>query len=512
MEVIEIRKKIVMYVLLMLIFFYPQTAKAGEFDNAYTFYQKHGSEMSFLPGSNNQGEIYYATKAKKNDNTSIKYTTIGWKIRVLNSDGGLVQTLYCKLGGKYMTSIDVRVINGYEYCLYKVTLKDIKGRLSSAGLRALENPNSNIIFDACTTTKIKGVVQGGMTDTGPSWGKVYTTYNGIVNAQNWSSATKETLKSYYNKKVVGLYYNVSLNKGVGIASVSGEGRYCFGTTVTVKAQAADGYHFLNWTGSNTSTNEAFSFVLYGKDVKLNANAAENSYNIVFDSAGGTGSIPKQQLKYSQKLVLPSQGISNDGASLSGWKTSKDENALCFLKGQSFFLKELVNYLNLQRKNGATIVLYASWDKGPMIIADDVYVSLQDVMNGKLTENFFSKRAFAIDTEDGIIPYGINKNTAFLIENYDVNEFKKFRDGTAVTKTFLALDSAGNITRKNFNIYIVETQIYPSSMFTGKVRFISKKYYKDEKGNFISEAMGGLQEKSIWRLECDYQEILDRLFL
>ena len=259
--------------------FQPEYKKMAVYDSADAFYQAYANEMKFLPGTNNQGEIYYATKAKKDVNTGIKYTTLGWKIRIFNKEGALVDTLYYKLGGTNMKTVDVCTIDGYEYCLYRVTLTNMRERMSYAGLQALNHPDCCIVFDACTTTKLNGVLQGGMTDEGPSWGSVYTTYNGIVNAQKWTEETKETLKSYYNKTVAGLFCDVVLERGDGIRQVTGAGKYCFGTTVTVSAEAEEGYHFKNWTGSYTSADNRFYFVIYASDVHLTANAEENPYHM-----------------------------------------------------------------------------------------------------------------------------------------------------------------------------------------------------------------------------------------
>lgn len=502
---------VVLCVLSMFAVFTPETVKAGVYDNAYTFYQTYGSEMSFQAGANNQGEIYYATKAKKDVYTGIQYTTIGWKVRIFNSADALVETIYYKLGGSNMSSVNVCTVNGYEYCLYRVTLANMKSRMSQAGLNALNNPNCNIIFDACTTTKINGQLQGGMTDSGPSWGSVYTTYNGIVNAQDWSATTKETLKTYYNKAVDGLFYNVTLYKGAGISQVLGAGKYCFGTKVTISAKAEEGYHFTSWTGSGSSTQESYSFVLYGNNVSFTANAGENSYKIVFDGNGGEGGVAPQTIDYTGSLTMPREGFLLEGSTLAGWTTTHEVSTVQFSKGQTVSIKTLANEMKVQNTDGATITLYATWDYGPMIKTKEIYVSLQDAKQGKITEEWLAKRAEAIDQEDGEIPYGQNPTTSFLMEDYQVNDFTEFTDSGIVTETFLAVDSAGNATKKRIMVHIVDTQIYPANKIMGKVRFISSKYFKDTKGDLISEENGGLEDNSIWRLDEEFRGLLEKLF-
>ena len=502
---------IILCVLSLLKLCEPEVVKAGVYDNAYTYYQHYGKEMIFLPGADNQGEIYYATKAKKNPHATTRYMTLGWKLRLFNSDGALVETLYYKLDGKYMTSVDIRQINGYAYCLYRVSLSNIKNRLSQAGLKALENPNCSIVFDACTTTKLNGVVQGGMTDEGPSWGTVYTTYNGIVNAQNWTSDTRESLKSYYNKNVEGLFYEVLLEEDAGIRQVYGEGKYCFGTLVTVSAETEDGYHFLNWTGNHGSPREAFSFEIRGSDVTLTAHAKENDYSIQYEGNGGVGNIAPQKAQYTQSMVLPTGGFSLSGASLCGWSLLTEDGEQYFSIGQTVFVKELVDRLNLQRKNEAVVTLKAVWDQGPLIITEHIYVPRKAALEGRVTEEWLSQRVQAIDREDGEIPYGRREGASFFIEDYQAVRYTEIESEGIVKENFIAEDTAGNSTNKCIDIHVVDTSMHQADKFTGRVRFINKKYFKDEKGNLLSEIMGGLAEDSIWRWDESYRQLLEELF-
>ena len=489
----------------------PETMYAGVYDNAYAFYQSYGSEMSFLPGANNEGEIYYATKGKKNSGSGIRYTTIGWKIRIFQETGACVETIYYQLNGKHMTSIDVQTRDGYEYSLYRVTLDNLKSRLSAAGLEALKKPGSNIVFDACISIRRNGKLEGGMTDEGPSWGNVYTTYNGIAYAQSWSKETRESLKSYYNKIVEDLFYTVKLQKLQGIQTVSGAGRYCFGTRVTIQAECADGYHFSEWIGNFTSDANEYSFMLYAKDVELTANAKENQYRIVFENAGGRGRIPERVLSYGDMLELPANGVDLEGAALSGWETSTNNETMKYAAGESIPLKELVKALGLERTHGATIVLCASWDEGPLIQTEEIYVSLTDAVTGKITEEWLARKAEAYDLEDGEIPYGKNQNTSFFMEDYQLSDFTQLQGEGSISKTFLAIDSAGNTTRKEILVHIAETKTYPKEKLFGRVRFISEKYFWDETENLISETQGGLAEDSIWRKREDYRKLLENLF-
>ena len=500
-----------MFFLMIAVLEKTEYVQASTYENAYTFYQAHGNEMVFIPGKKNEGEIYYATKGKKNVSSGIRYTTLGWKVRIFKNSGACVETIYYKLGGNYMTSVDVRTIDGYEYCLYRVTLENLKSRLSKAGLETLQFPDCDIVFDACISIKRNGKLEGGMTDQGISWGTVHTTYNGIANAEKWAKDTKESLKSYYNKMVKDLFYEVKIQKGKGVQQVSGEGRYCFGTKVNVSAVCEEGYHFSGWTGSETSPSETYSFILYGRDATIIANAKENRYRILFDSGEGNGVIPEQVLDYGEILNLPMAGTELEGASLSGWKLPAEKKTQIFPAGNQVEVKALVKYLGLERTDGATIVLHASWDKGPIIKTQEINVSLVDAISGHITEEWLAEKAEAYDLEDGEIPYGKNKRTFFFMKDYQATDFTELQEEGCVKKMFLAMDSAGNLAKKEIEIHVADTKIYPQERVFGRVRFISEKYFWDAKKNLINENQGGLAENSIWRWKEEYRKLLEKLF-
>lgn len=337
----------------------PEEVKADTvFTNAYMFYNTAGNYMVFTPGTDKKGEIYYATKAKKAVNDGVLYTTLGWQVVVHNSAGYPVDMIYYQMGGNKMVLVNTMDVDGYEYCLYKVSFANIKSRIAKSSVKTLNKANSFISFNACTTTKINGIVQGGMTDSGPSWGSVYTTYEGIANAQNWSEETKQTLLSYYNKTVSGLFYNVNVKKGKGIKSVSGGGSYCYGAPVTINAKVATGYEFSHWKkGKKTYTEQEYSFTMSNAEVtytavasplKLLANFYEDTQNI---------EVPKETKEFSygtKNQKLPDYEWKKEGYHQTGWNTSSDKN------GEQYETQyEVTNEWILEKR--PVIDLYATWD-------------------------------------------------------------------------------------------------------------------------------------------------------
>lgn len=355
------KKRLLIVVICMLLVFgiaIPEKVKANTvFTNAYMYYSIAGNFMQFIPGDDLQGEIYYATKAKKAVNSGILYTTLGWQVVVHDSYGYPVEVIYYQLGGSNMVLINAMDVGGYEYCLYKISFANIKARMSASSLATLNRANSFISFNACTTTKINGVVQGGMTDYGPAWGAVYTTYDGIANAQNWSNETKQTLQSYYNKTAVGMFYSVSLNGTEGIASLSGAGTYCYGATATITTSAADGYEFSHWEGSAYSSSQTHSFVVSNSNVIYTAVAKPASLQVNFYKGNEATGKPSAVEKYEYGKVgqtLPNYGWEKAGYHQSGWSNKKNQSNAQYSTDQNVGDEWI-------KSNYPSIDLYAVWN-------------------------------------------------------------------------------------------------------------------------------------------------------
>ena len=89
-------------------------------------------------------------------------------------------------------------------------------------------------------------------------------------------------------------YQLTVNKGTGISSVSGGGTYKAGDTVTVTASVSSGYAWNNWTSSNTSllgnsSNQTYSFKMPAGNVTLTASAVQK-YNLTVSKGTGIDSV------------------------------------------------------------------------------------------------------------------------------------------------------------------------------------------------------------------------------
>lgn len=328
---------------------------ADTYNNAYDYYNTYGNRMVFIPSTDTDGTIYYATKAMRTS-SNILFSNIGWKAMVRDSNGTLLQEVYYKMDGNYLKTIDIRTASdGYEYSLYGLSLEDFKSRLDATTLATLESGNCSVVFDACIIVKRNGVVGGGMTDAGISWGTVHTTYQSIVNAEEWSTVTKNSLLSYYDKVIEGLFYTVTLEMDQGISSVTGAGTYCYGTIVPLYASVKSSYSFWNWSGDVSATDAKIN-IRVKRNLTIKANSISKILTVYFVRNWNESDQVSSQQIYNYGASgqrLKNIGWKRPGFYQSGWKHVREQ------EGADYAINELISsawIVAYQPK----LYLYANW--------------------------------------------------------------------------------------------------------------------------------------------------------
>lgn len=99
------------------------------------------------------------------------------------------------------------------------------------------------------------------------------------------------------------YYPLTLNKGTGIASVSGGGSKAQGSSCTASATLSTGYNFKNWTkdsatGTVMSTSSSYTFNMPAHKFTLYANAEPKVLTITLNKNEGSGGTSTVYLKYN----------------------------------------------------------------------------------------------------------------------------------------------------------------------------------------------------------------------
>ena len=159
-------------------------------------------------------------------------------------------------------------------------------------------------------------------------------------------------------RVINLYYtrnsyNVVLNKGTGISSVSGAGAYEYGASVTINAALSKGYKWSKWTGTHNTSTEKYTFKMPADNVTDKANATPIAYMVKYDGNNATeGSMASSRHTYNVEQSLTANEYTKAGYTFEGWNTKADGT------GTSYTDQQKVK--NLSSKDGATIILYAQW--------------------------------------------------------------------------------------------------------------------------------------------------------
>lgn len=462
------RKRIVANLLALSLFFAgclyfggKQEVYAARFQNydAVEYYETYGNQMTFLPSSKSNGTIFYATRAKL-ATSKTAYRTIGWKMTVSNSSGSKLQTLYFKLGGSYMYLSGTERVGAYEYNLYEVSLGQMRCRMNSKAIKALNAGKAEIRLDACISVVKNGKVQGAMNDSGPTSGKVYTTYSGITGAVNWSNATKQTLHSYFNKYVVGLFYDVIVMADDGITSVSGTGSYCYGTYLTVSAKVATGYEFAYWNGLERGGTKMMSFYVT-ESGRVTAHAEPMQLRIYYH---------RNLTSQDNEVIYQLRPYQKGGTELNkpDWKKGGKE---------PLGWAESANATSAQYKNGAHVS--GSWmiKKAPILHLYAVWDAEGDIHTPPEPE------------PEGPEPGGGNPDPP---KPYPPNP---------------SPDPPGPTPPVEPEPDIPGEEQKPTPNKVVRCRFISSKYFEDEHQNLIPQEKGGLSANSVWVTDSLRRQIL-----
>lgn len=289
--------------------------KAGTWDNAADYYNTYGDRCIFSVVSG-QPRVYFGSAGTTAVAGHARYRTIGWKAS-LYLNGNYQESVYCKLGGNYLTRCATNTSGGTEYNLYYVNFNDLRNRFSNQA--AINSGAGTLYFDAVMSVVPAGsnTPNGTINDWGTTTGEVYDTFEGISKARGWGHP--DDLRHYYNKSPEGLYRNVYVYPGTGIANVSGGGTYVYGAWATISATCSTGYDFDYWS-NNGGSSSSFG-VKVTSDLSYTAYGKPQTHTVSYNANGGTGAPGNQTKTYGYILTLSSQKPTRTGYIFNYWDGS-----------------------------------------------------------------------------------------------------------------------------------------------------------------------------------------------
>lgn len=119
--------------------------------------------------------------------------------------------------------------------------------------------------------------------------------------------TKKSLTLYAQWRKKAKEYKVTLKKGTGISSVSGQGTYAAGDKVKISAVVKNNYSWSKWSGNYTSTKRSYSFTMPEKNVTMTANA---KLTPIEDNTDDSDDNTDADEKKATLVVRPNGGIWN----------------------------------------------------------------------------------------------------------------------------------------------------------------------------------------------------------
>ena len=129
------------------------------------------------------------------------------------------------------------------------------------------------------------------------------------------------------------------------------------TLISTITPSRTGYQFIGWSTSKDSKiaeyNPGDSINFASEDIILYAVWEANSYRIIYDANGGTGTMSSDLLSYDTTFILSNNVYKNKGYTFQGWSLNPNGEKI-YVDGDKV--------INLSSIQGDEVILYAIWKK------------------------------------------------------------------------------------------------------------------------------------------------------
>jgi len=162
----------------------------------------------------------------------------------------------------------------------------------------------------------------------------------------------EDMKLVPNFEIV--EYSITYN--LSGATAENPEKYTIEDEIKLNNPSKEGYTFTGWTGTGLSALTKDVTIAKGStgNRKYTANFQINTYNIVFDSNSGEGTMSNLVGEYNQNVTLTANAFTKTGYTFTGWNTKADGSGTSYTDGEKVS--------NLTSIANETVYLYAQWEK------------------------------------------------------------------------------------------------------------------------------------------------------
>ena len=174
--------------------------------------------------------------------------------------------------------------------------------------------------------------------------------NGTV---SYSYAVRPALHLNLSAVYDSFYRTILINYNSSQGIVEGDGEYIIGSTASLTATPATGYHFVNWTNSSgeiLSTSATYKHPVTTNEI-ITANFAPNTYSVTLDQQSGTGGTASITATYNS--AMPSATApTRIGYTFQGYYTGENGS------GKQYYTNTMASASNWTETTVTT--LYAYW--------------------------------------------------------------------------------------------------------------------------------------------------------
>lgn len=218
---------------------------------------------------------------------------------------------------------------------------------------------SKPIGTVATISNIRPNVYGAHYTTNSVTGDGATSFSWTFTTANYCA----TLWSAWNNHTVTIHADDGIdditNPAWGWTGRYKQGVVTFGNQFIVSTTTKTGYHWLNYSGDISSTDQSYTFTIDDKDYNIYANTAPNTYTVKYNDNGGAGTIADSNHTYNVASKLTANSFTRVGYSFLGWSTNATDTTPKY--------KDKADVINLTSTNGGVVNLYAIWKENHSII-------------------------------------------------------------------------------------------------------------------------------------------------